>query len=464
MNANHARSRARAASLIAVASVAASMTPIVGGAAARLAVRAKGGAPAAGKQASGKRRCPRLATRPRASRGRRANASTRRRCPGKPAGPKRAVSYVGAQAQTRSATDAPPPAPAGALAIAPASWPAPVGEAAAGTAIAGSGSTSSTEPPAGQSSSTSSPPARFFSPSSFWNTPVSAEAPLDPTSASVISNFDQLVAAEQTAGTGPWIGTTSYSVPVYTVPVGQPTVTVRLEHSAEPALSSAWSAVPLPSTAKPASGSDGVLVLSQPSTGRMWEFWRLVHEEVGGWHASWGGAIQSASSSSGVFGTEAWPGAEPWWGVSASSLALAGGLITFEDLEHGKIEHALAMAIPGVRAGVYASPAQRSDGKSSNPLALPEGAHLRLNPSLNLTTLHLPKLVMMMAEAAQRYGIFIRDGAGRVQLFGQDPSALPTNPYTGPTGYFEGMWPTRLMAAFPWKELQLLKMELHTAK
>src|SRR6202035_4840230 len=135
--------------------------------------------------------------------------------------------------------------------------------------------------------------------------------------------------------------------------------------------------------------------------------------------------------------------------VSASSLAIAGGVITVEDLEHGKIEHALAMAIPGVRAGVFASPAQRSDGKSANPLALPEGAHLRLNPNLDLSTLHLPRLTLMIAEAAQRYGIFIRDGAGNVQFFAQDPSSLPSNPYTGPRGYFEGERPNQLMASFP---------------
>jgi hypothetical protein len=327
----------------------------------------------------------------------------------------------------------------------------------------GSTTTESSPEQTGKSGSSLTTPFRFFSPTSFWNTPVSTGAPLDSSSASVIGNFDRVIAAEETAGSGPWIGTTDYSVPIYTVPASQPTVPVGLEHSPEPMLSAAWSSVPLPATAKPASGSDGVLVVSQPSTNRLWEFWRLVKEN-GSWHASWGGAIQGVSSNGGVFGTEAWPGAEPWWGVSASSLSLAGGVITFEDLEHGQIEHALALAIPGVRAGVYASPARRTDGKSTNSLALPEGAHLRLNPDLDLAALHLPKSTLMIAQAAQRYGIFVRDGAGEVQLFAQDPSALPTNPYTGSNGYFEGMRPAKLMAYFPWKELQLLKMELHTAK
>src|SRR5471030_3305509 len=102
--------------------------------------------------------------------------------------------------------------------------------------------------------------------------------------------------------------------------------------------------------------------------------------------------MQDVSESTGVFGPEAWPGAQPWWGASATSLALAGGLMTFQDLQQGKIEHALAVAIPEPRAGVHALPAQRGDGTSESPLALPEGAHLRLDPTLDLSTLHLPRL------------------------------------------------------------------------
>ncbi len=122
------------------------------------------------------------------------------------------------------------------------------------------------------------------------------------------------------------------------------------------------------------------------------------------------------------------------------------------------------MAIPNVRAGVYTSPAQRSDGKSADPLSLPEGAHLRLNPNLNLAALHLPRFTLMIAEAAQRYGIFIRDGARYVTLYAQDPLPTGTNPYTGPDGYFEGKYPSELLASFPWQQLQLLKMELHNTK
>ena len=174
--------------------------------------------------------------------------------------------------------------------------------------------------------------------------------------------------------------------------------------------------------------------------------------------------MQNVSSNPGVYGPKAWPGAQSSWGVSASSLSLVGGLISLEDLELGQINHALEMAIPDVRAGVYASPAQRSDGKTTDPLSLPEGAHLRLNPNLDLAALHLPRLTLMLAEAAQRYGIFITDESTIAVFDAQDPTPTGTNPYTGPDGYFEGKYPDQLLASFPWNQLELLKMELHNTK
>jgi len=304
---------------------------------------------------------------------------------------------------------------------------------------------------------------RFFSAASFWNEPVAPSAVLDPGSAELLGPFDVEVRRELESKTAPQltIDTVAYSVPIYTVPASQATVAVALNNAPKPALAAAWSNVPLPADARPAAGTDGDLVVWQPSTDRMWEFWRLQHKTAS-WSATWGGAIAHVSEDSGVYGPEVWPGATPWWGVTASSLALAGGLITFEDLANGQINHALAMSIPNARAKTWASPAQRTDGTSTSPLSLPQGAHLRLDPTLNLENLHLPHLTLEIAEAAQRYGIYIRDSSPNIGLYAQDPTPTGTNPYTGPTGYFEGKTPTQLLQSFPWKHLQLLKMSLHS--
>jgi hypothetical protein len=309
----------------------------------------------------------------------------------------------------------------------------------------------------------SGPPFRFFSPTSFWNTTPAAEAPLDPQSGPIVSAFQAEIGKELSMHHGPSISTTSYGVPIYTVGANQPLVRVQLtSQSPAPNLQAAFSAVPLPPDAKPTEGTDGTLVVWQPASDRLWEFWRL-RKGTEGWEASWGGAMEHTSSDSGAYGPGVWPNSKTWWGSSASSLSIAGGLITLEDLERGEINHALAMAIPNIRAKEFSLPAQRTDGKSTSPSSLPEGAHLRLDPSLDLSTLSMPPLTRMIAEAAQRYGIFIRDYSSVAHFFAQDPSSLPTNPFLGPQGYFEGRYPGELLASFPWEHLQLLQMELRTS-
>jgi hypothetical protein len=306
-------------------------------------------------------------------------------------------------------------------------------------------------------------PFRFFAPTGFWNAQPAAGVALDPSSATVVAALSKEVAQEEEVKKGPSINTTAWSVPIYTVSSTQPTVKVKLPYAStppRPALQAAWQAVPLPANALPAAGTDKHLVVWQPSNKRLWEFWHL-EKTAGGWEAYWGGAMQNAPADSGAYGPEAWPGAVTSWGASASSLSIAGGLITLEDLEKGTINHALAIAVPNTREGVYASPAQRTDGGDNEASSLPEGAHLRLNPSLNLATLHLPHFTLMLAEAAQRYGIFVRDTASNVAFYGQDPTPTGANPYAGAAGYYEGESPAQLLAAFPWSHLQLLKMELH---
>jgi hypothetical protein len=305
-------------------------------------------------------------------------------------------------------------------------------------------------------------PFRFFSPQSFWNRALAPNAPLDSRSAAAMAAFDQEIVAEQQSGTGPWINAIDSGIPVYTVGRRQRKVSVRLvDHSPVPALSAAWRAVPLPRNAHAATGADASLVVWQPSRDRLWEFFRLVHG-ADGWSAAWGGAMRHVSSNLGAYDVDAWPGAEPWWGLSASSLSLVGGLITLEDLELGQINHALEMATPTRSATIFSLPAQRTDGQSTSPLALPEGAHLRLNPNLDLAKLHLPRVTLLLARAAQRYGIFITDGtgtSGATTFFAENPSPTGTNPYAGPDGYFEGMRPNQLLASFPWSQLQLLKLQ-----
>src|SRR5579871_6170428 len=74
------------------------------------------------------------------------------------------------------------------------------------------------EPAVAATQPSANAPFRFFSASSFWNTPV-AGASVDPGSRELIGSLESEIAREDSLPGGPseTIDTTSYSVPIYTV-------------------------------------------------------------------------------------------------------------------------------------------------------------------------------------------------------------------------------------------------------
>ena len=193
----------------------------------------------------------------------------------------------------------------------------------------------------------------------------------------------------------------------------------------------------------------------------MWEFWRLARRSDG-WHASWGGAMRDVSRSPGHYTRASWPGAEPYWGSTASKLPVVGGTMTIDELKRGRIDHALALGLPEVRANYVSWPAQRTDGTARSAGAIPQGARFRLNPELDLSALDLPPITRMLAEAAQRHGMVVRDRSGTVAFYAEDPTPTGTNPYfelIGPLFYPENI--NEATAEFPWEHVQLLEMDLH---
>jgi hypothetical protein len=192
----------------------------------------------------------------------------------------------------------------------------------------------------------------------------------------------------------------------------------------------------------------------------------------GEWHATYGGFVPSVSTSPGYY-HDVSDGSgkliEQWgWGAAATGMPLAGGLITKRDVERGRIDHALSLGLVNspassiIRAGAFAFPAQRSDGKSTAPDSIPEGARFMLDPALDLDALHLSRLTRMLADAAQRYGIVVHDGSLGTVIYAEDPS-----PYVGrgEANFYSpliGSNSTRAMQDFPWSALRVAQMHLCT--
>jgi hypothetical protein len=64
----------------------------------------------------------------------------------------------------------------------------------------------------------------------------------------------------------------------------------------------------------------------------------------------------------------------------------------------------------------------------------------------------------MLARAAQRYGILVRDTSAVVTLYAEDPTPTGGNPWA------EAIKPSAagVLRAFPWDRLQVMRMDLRT--
>ena len=158
--------------------------------------------------------------------------------------------------------------------------------------------------------------------------------------------------------------------------------------------------------------------------------------------------------------------------------------MTLAELRSGQIDHALAITIPYARAGCGGVARAAHRTATGSAAELPEGAHLRLNPRLNIPAMHLPKIVEMIALAAQRYGIIVRDQShADIGFFAEDPTPYGAKPYGRPDPYYgvfgtptarrirahgapdpmpcsTACGPRTFFRYFPWRSLQVLKMSL----
>ena len=80
-----------------------------------------------------------------------------------------------------------------------------------------------------------------FAPTSFWNAPLADDAPLDAKSPRTSARLQELLKRW-----APYVNTTRYSTPVYTVPAGQPTVRVSSTRRTRRDLQAAFERVPIP--------------------------------------------------------------------------------------------------------------------------------------------------------------------------------------------------------------------------
>jgi hypothetical protein len=287
---------------------------------------------------------------------------------------------------------------------------------------------------------------------SIWKKVLSTDVHPDALSKEYVANLVRMVPQYYGAAT---ITTGDYAVATYTAGSTTPRVTVKFSNcqnnwsSPPPDLMEQIGSVPIPSDAKPPTGTDHAMVIWQPSTDTVWEL-RQAEKRADGWYACWGGRITSASTSWGVYPAP--------YGVSASGISLLGGVIRVNELKAGSINHAVGIALPEIRKGVFVWPAKRTDGRVDNPVAIPEGQRFQLDPDVDVDALPISRVAKMIAKAVQLYGMIVMDYSGVVG-FGAEwerpfIDATGVNPYPS---LFEGKPNYKVLDGFPWNRLIALQ-------
>jgi hypothetical protein len=280
-------------------------------------------------------------------------------------------------------------------------------------------------------------------------------AGLHPRSAAMVANVAGQVSSRYggVAAFNVW----QYNTPIYTVPAGQPRITVKFDDcqgkghvpSGLYGAGGHFVGVPLPADALVSPGADRQVSVYSPSTDQLWELWKAT-KRSDGWYACWGGRLDRVSTSPGYF-----PGT---FGASASGLALAQGALRVADVRAGRADHALALQLPDVgHWRTWSYPAQRSDGTDTSWDAVPTGTRLRLDPRVDVDALGLHPIAAAVARTAQQHGFVVTDRAGAVgvQAESGEPEKIRTG--TNPWGALMGSTPAyAVMKGFPWQRLQAL--------
>lgn len=301
-----------------------------------------------------------------------------------------------------------------------------------------------------------------FAPTSFWYTPIPANAPLNAKSASMVKDFQNQIAHYY--GTVS-LNTDAYTSPVYIPKSTDPIVKVNVFDCQnrgwiDSGLQAQFAQVPMPAYALASAGTDEEMTIYQPSSDTIFEFWQM--EKVGSqWQACWGGRMQQASKNPGYFSSS--------YGTTATGLPFLGGMITAEELQRGEIRHAIGVALPApLSYAVVSWPAQRSDGWASaaSGALIPEGQRFRLDPSVNVDALNISSVAKIIAKAAQKYGFVVWDKSGSVALRAENVMSYTAvgkiDPYhgaNGSSGLFQGQADWQVLQGFPWDKLQFLPMD-----
>jgi len=251
----------------------------------------------------------------------------------------------------------------------------------------------------------------LFNTSLFYNK-IDSNPQIDPNSTTMVGSL-----IDEAGKKGFFVVVKEWTVPVFYADASTTKKDVRLTASWAP--KKILKNVPIPDFVQPDPQKDGSMVIIDEINGCIYDFFQFRYSISGKISASWANALPL--NSDGIF--------PKGFSARGSGFELLQGVIWPQELESGIINHALVFTYDHTKAGGPVKPATESDGTTKDSWAIPEGALVQLDPSLDLNSLDLTKYEMTIAKALQDYGMYLCDDGGGLQLYAVNPISCKTNPY-----------------------------------
>lgn len=247
-------------------------------------------------------------------------------------------------------------------------------------------------------------PYRAFSESSYWNSPLPADAPVDPRSdgfidhlqENIVGDFVMLSGATEEGLWSPSVYSAEPSHPEYEV--------IATEYDLPPEFAS----LRIPPGAEPGPSTDHEMIVYDLDRGYVAGLWLAEYDPGRDTWSAGGGDIYYLASN-GLSGKL--PQSDDQRNQGHRGVPPPTFTIRWDEIEAGQIAHVLKAAIPDPGEG-FVFPMTGSDGDSNDPDAPPEGARFRLKPSIDLDSMDLTPAQYAIAKAAQDYGFIVGDVSG----------------------------------------------------
>jgi hypothetical protein len=285
---------------------------------------------------------------------------------------------------------------------------------------------------------------RLYAKGSFWNEPIGRRVRVDPNSSSIVATSIAPYAPVANLN-----DSETWGIPLaYSDPASELYDVGCTKYGCDQAVR-----FRIPRYARPNFGSDGKLVVVDPSIDSELDMGRAAYDPP---TDSWTTASRYTTPSDG------W-GAMCGWGshcdgVLMSGIDQFGGIVRPEEIAQGHIDHALALSVPYWRVTKFVCPAVKTGGGVEDANAIPEGAHVQLSLKIDVAAQTWPAWEKVIARALQVYGAYVSDaGSGSFEVRAE--SDLDRGyPMWQLVGINAGVSTAQKLPDIPWGRMRVLKL------